>query len=55
MLDATKMAENMKEKLQVETKQAVEQMSEYALINPNFNYKFVKIESETLIAELRVE
>ena len=55
MLDPQKMAENMKEKLQVETKHAVSQLSEYALKNPNFNHKFVKIESETLIAELRVE
>jgi len=55
MLDQKNMVENMKKKLQVETKSAVEKMSEYALKNPNFNRKFVKIECDSMISELRVE
>jgi hypothetical protein len=55
MLDPGKMAESMRTKLQVETKQAVSHLSEYALQNPNFNQAFVKVECDTLIAQLRVE
>ena len=37
MLDQKNLAETMKKQLQVETKGAIERMSEYALKNPNFN------------------
>jgi len=52
MLNKKARAQEMKEKLQTKTSDAVEKMSEYALKNPNFNYGFCKTECDFKIKEL---
>jgi hypothetical protein len=44
-----------KEKLQTKTRDAIEKMSEYALMNPNFNHGMVKTEIDFQIKELELK